>query len=363
MKTPLGIFSSDWHLDKENIEIKLNIVEQLLMAAQQLNLKSIYCLGDIFEERKAQPLINLNGFDKILNLFEKYNKNLIAIPGNHDKVSYLSEDSYLDQYRYHPNFVLIKDSNSFIIDNNFILHLVPYFDEKEGLYLKYLKKSLDKIKYYNEGNDIKKGNKIPEYKHILLTHISISGVKNNDRNVVDNEIKQSLFKDFNLVLVGHYHDRSNIGFNIKYIGSLNQSNFGEDYNKGYTILYDDLSLEDKILNFKKYIKININLKENTSTQIENLFNQYKNSEDKIRFEFIGTKEELSSLNDNKFKLSGIDIKKKQLEIEENIIEASKGQFISFTKNDILNEFTEFCKLKEIKDFKYGEKKLKEKLKI
>lgn len=361
MRKPIGALSADWHLDKDNIETKKGLISQICDEMDILGIDDLYCLGDIFEDRKAQPLINLDGFDEILDLIEKRKKRLKAFPGNHDKTSYLSEKSFLNQFRFHHNFDLYSCYSAENQGLPIMFHYIPYFDENSGLYLKYLNLAIKEIDNYNShiSEDLKKD---CAYKNILLTHVSIDGVHNNDYNVVQNDIKQSLFEKFDLVLVGHYHDRSEVGKNIKYIGSLNQTNFGEDEDKGFVILYDDLSLEYRNLEFKKYKKIEINLKEKSFKQIDTLLNEYSNSKDKIRFEFIGDKEELKILDDNKFKSVGIDVKKKQLELENGIIEAAQNQFVSFTKTDIINEFGDFCKLKKIKDVKYGKDLLLKKLK-
>lgn len=49
---------------------------------------------------------------------------------------------------------------------------------------------------------------------------------------------------FDKVFVGHYHNRTVIpGTGIEYIGSSRQHNFGEDEEKGYTVLYTDGTYE------------------------------------------------------------------------------------------------------------------------
>ena len=97
MRKPLTLFSTDWHIDKDNIEEIKSLIIQKLELAKSLNINKVFGLGDFFESRKSQPLQNLKGFGEILQLFEKYGVELIAIPGNHDKLNYLSEDSYLDE--------------------------------------------------------------------------------------------------------------------------------------------------------------------------------------------------------------------------------------------------------------------------
>ena len=56
---------------------------------------------------------------------------------------------------------------------------------------------------------------------------------NNDGSSVESSIRPSLFKDWGLVLSGHYHDYQELSDNVVHLGSLTQNNFGEDENKGF----------------------------------------------------------------------------------------------------------------------------------
>ena len=56
----------------------------------------------------------------------------------------------------------------------------------------------------------------------------------------EKELPARIFSPFDKVFVGHYHNRTVIpGTGIEYIGSSRQHNFGEDEEKGYTVLYTD----------------------------------------------------------------------------------------------------------------------------
>lgn len=73
--------------------------------------------------------------------------------------------------------------------------------------------------------------------NILYIHEGINGALSQPS---DKELPAKIFEPFDKILVGHYHNRTKIkNTNIEYIGSSRQHNFGEDEEKGYTILYSD----------------------------------------------------------------------------------------------------------------------------
>jgi len=92
-------------------------------------------------------------------------------------------------------------------------------------------------------------------------------VRNNDGSIVEGDVEESYFDSFDLVASGHYHDWSEIGENIVYFRSAYQANFGEDDNKGFTVVYDDCSLEYIQSKFPIYRKIIIDMND-TESMIE-----------------------------------------------------------------------------------------------
>lgn len=342
MKKPIAILMTDTHLKTSNIEQNISIYKQAIQLAKKLQVDRVYHLGDIFDARKSQPLQNLHSFGNILRLFSDSKIVLMAISGNHDKVNYESEDSYLDEFGYHPNFILAKDL-FYIQKGDILLWLIPYFKE-ESIYPKYLDKVGEAI------------GKMPKrVKNMLLTHISVNGVKNNEYNEVENDLTLDRFELFDKVFVGHNHNQSQVGKNIFYIGSALQHNFGEDSQKGFTILYDDGShgfLKSEFREFKIY---DVDL----DKQDENVLNKLLSEvgDDNIRFRFSGDESKLKSLDINKYTLKGIDVKLEPKKINEGILSASNDEFVKFNQEAIKEEFDIFCEENQIENKQIGKKYL------
>ena len=80
-----------------------------------------------------------------------------------------------------------------------------------------------------------------EPEHFLYIHEGINGALAQPS---EKELPARIFSPFDKVFVGHYHNRTVIpGTGIEYIGSSRQHNFGEDEEKGYTVLYTDGTYE------------------------------------------------------------------------------------------------------------------------
>ena len=347
----IGIISTDWHLDTDNQDKVKRIIQHKINYAKEKNIKHIFGLGDFFEDRKAQPLVNLKGFEDILNLFQENKLKLIGIPGNHDKVSYLSEDSYLDQFKYHPGFKLIKEPTGIDLTPNLTMVLIPYFLETdtENGYLKYLNQSLEYLK--NKG----------QRKYFLGTHIGINGFLNNKKISSDKGLNQESFKIFDKLFIGHFHDR-----NKHYIGSLMPKNFGEDNNKGFITFTESGKIKYIDSYFPSFITHKINLSEHFN--YENVLTQIKKdkfNKNYVRVELIGTKSEIEGFDTKDLKEVGVKIEEKRKEIEDGILQVSQGNFISFDEKIIMEEFEIFVKEKGLnkEKIKYGREKLINKLKI
>ena len=193
---------TDTHLNRNSLEDNVSIFKECIQVAKSYGLKTIYHFGDFFTNRDGQPLSTLITFIRIIMLFEEEDMELIAIPGNHDKVHLNSDSSYLDIFKS-PNFTVIsKPTLTSGFSKEFELAYIPYYKEIYG-YPEHLLKLIPQL------------NK--KKKYVLITHIAVSGVKNNDGSNVDNELTPDLFSCFYKVFVGHYHNRSQVGKNIFYI--------------------------------------------------------------------------------------------------------------------------------------------------
>jgi DNA repair protein SbcD/Mre11 len=337
VKKPIAVIITDTHLDDNNHEENVSVYKQAIALANELRLNRVEHAGDLFHSRKAQTQRNLNCLGRIFAMFEEEEITLNVVVGNHDKTEYSSQDSFLDSYKHHPYINIISTWQCRDIESAQVsLDYAPFFSDNEYVAnLKNLHKEVHK-----------------KTRRVLLTHIGVSGAVMNNGTVIESGINQSLFKDYDLTLIGHYHDAQVISDKIKYIGASLQHNFGERPVKGATVLYDDLSTELVEFEFPKYIAYEINAKELTLKDIEDLKQATKDSGDNLRIVLTGTKAEIESIDKQRLMTAGIDVTTKQDLIEKEEVEQS---IVAFTDTSILEAFTEFCKknkLKESEGLKY-----------
>lgn len=328
---------TDLHLNSSNLDEVSKIIRQAILKAKELGLEHLYVGGDVFDSRKSQPLAVLQCWIDILGFAELKGITLRTIPGNHDKADYTSEESYLDVYEDHPSFELVRSYAKFKV-GKYTMHMIPFFEERET-YGEYLKK----VEFAQKNN-------------ILLTHVAVDGVRNNDGSVVEDLIDTNIFKKFDKVFVGHYHDKQQIDNTIFYIGSILQKNYGEDVNKGFTVMYDDGTHELLQSEFKKFETVKIDLDTLDQESLTDLRRQHSDSSNNVRFKFTGTKEKIAALDKSKFDSVGIDVKceYKDVEVEVSFQEASVfSVFSGFDGEKIKDEWKEFCEKNEDIDKKQG----------
>lgn len=340
----ISVISNDWHLNKNNIDQIIDLVSQQCELAAELKVDNLICLGDVFDSRNAQPIEVLDTFLELLDLIGDYGLTLYAIPGNHDKVNYSSKISYLRQYRDHKNFKLFDSPGKIKLpEYDLNLHFIPFFNEEVW------------INHYNnyiEENSFKGTN-------ILLTHIATIGSRNNDGSIVESNINGNLFLPFNKVLSGHYHNRQQIG-NFYHLPSIQQNNFGEDPDKGFTILNSDGTISLFKSKFKEFIKVTIDLETNSWEDVTLLTKTYKDNSNNVRFEFKGPENLLKSINKEEFTSIGIDVKTKIKEIDQDIEFAETEEVVELNAASIYELFDKFCEQENI-DKTVGIKYLNNKL--
>lgn len=327
-KKAIGVILTDTHLKKDNLDLVYDVFRQAIIQAKDLGINKVFHGGDFFTNRVGQNLATLILFLKILDLFENEEVELIGIPGNHDKTDQDSPESYLDVFAGHSSFTLVRDSAVFKIDG-VVVGLLPFFTNS----------------YKDRLEDLEiKASKLKAKHNILITHIAFNGVVNNDGTVVDDCIKRKNVKWWDKVLVGHYHDASKIGKNIHYIGSAYQSNFGEHItDKGFTVLYNDGSIEFEPSKFPKYLKINLE----AGDDIENEIEAYSGTTDNVRFVFKGKKTDFQKIDQSKLSEAGIECQFIIDDINEEIVKAEAGDFTSFDKKSVVKLFLEYCEMQKI----------------
>lgn len=338
---PIGVIITDTHLHKDNIDQVKDIFKQTIKICNDRGINTIFHAGDIFTSRTGQPLAVLIAWREILDLMGNFNIRMHAIAGNHDKTDLESTHSFLDPFRTHPRFEISYEEDVISIDPIGI-YMLPYFKEN-GSYLERLGRLGDMVGVEGIKNNI------------LITHIAVNGVSNNDGSIVDRGLGQELFGRYDSVFIGHYHNQQKIGNNIYYIGSSYPQNYGEDNDKGITILYEDGSHEFVKLSFPEFHKYEINVEKLDGKAIKQLAQEKNNSNDNIRIILTGDSSKVKAFDRSTLLDIGIDCKLKSDETVRQIESAVNDEFITFDNSGILVAFKEFCKenkLKEKEGLKY-----------
>lgn len=233
MRSPIALLVNDIHVAKDNIaEFNANW-DEMLAVCDRYDVTDIVIGGDMFTSSASQRLPVLLAVKRAIEKAVSKHNCLTIAEGNHDKVDEESIDGYnhlFDGYKY----VDIVDTYKILEwdDCDIVLAVMSYFPEN-GSFMEKLKALKDDlINQYGYSLD----------RVVLYLHEGIKGALGDFD--VPKEVPAEIFNDFHSVLAGHYHNRVELaGTDIMYIGSSRQHNFGEDTKKGYTILYDDGTIE------------------------------------------------------------------------------------------------------------------------
>lgn len=321
MKKPISIIFNDAHLKTGNEQDVVNSVIHLLEYAVANGIKNIIFAGDLFDSRSFQRQSVLQAFDEILDRIHKAGCTLYLFPGNHDKTLYKSYDSFLDVYRFHPCVRFNRELKVVEIDGISIT-LLPFFDDE--MLIPMLEEA--------EGTDV------------LISHFEMAGSSHLGKVSKKTTINKKLLRKWQKVYLGHYHNHHEITKDIVHLPSLRQNDFGEDANKGFSILYDDLSYSIIKGRFKEFKKHVININEHNTESLKELIENHKDDENSIRFEFVGDESKLKAIDKSIFKDSGIDIKIKyeqKFDFDAENLEMPKVTEV-YGKEQVRETFKSFC---------------------
>lgn len=328
---PCALLLNDIHIGKDNItDFKLNWSEAISICKKR-NIHKLIIGGDLFQSRSSQSLDVLLAVKSALIQADFNNVEVIIAEGNHDKVDQESLEGYAHIFENNERKVMIIDDYEvFQIGHDVDLYVMSYFPEN-GSFVDKLKKitsSLDKNRY-----------------NILYCHEGINGALSTSN---EKELPASIFKDFNSVLVGHYHNRTLIdGTNIEYIGASRQHNFGEDEEKGYTILYEDGTYEfikNKVN--ARYKVIEVSSQSITDKLIKTIQDEKKNGY-KIKTRLTSENDDINA--ECRSKLTEVGVDKIEFVKVDATTKKVESQNINkkFDKNGIKEEYIIFCGDKEI----------------
>lgn len=339
MKKPIALIITDTHLDEGNAEINKSIYSQAFDIADELGLKQIDHGGDLYDSRKAQTQENLVALNDIFDMAAARDIHINIVVGNHDKTNYSSPKSFLVQSAHHPAVTVYPIFGYRALMKNITLYYMSFF--KDSVYIDYLQQGID---IWN-----KIGMEDAKNKSVLLTHIGCEGAVMNNGTIVGKHIPTritpSLFTPFDLTLIGHYHDFQQIADGkIRYIGASIQHNFGELLGKGVTILYDDLSTEIRPLKYPEYIKYEVDPKDLTKQDIEDLQAEKKDSGNNIRIVLVGSEADVKTYNKQALQEAGISVQLKHDEIDREELES---RVEAFDGKSLYEEFESYCEKKGI----------------
>lgn len=225
-KVPCALLINDIHVSKDNIPEFINNWNEALDICEQRDIPEIIVGGDLWQAMASQTLNTLMAARQAIIKATTAGLTLTIAEGNHDLVDKEALLGYSHLFSEYPN-VYVVDDYTVLEYSGCTLFVMSYFPE-DGSFTQRL-------------NDMIKKDLNPKDNNILYIH---QGIRGGLATPSDHELPASIFQDFNKVLVGHYHNRCHIkGTNIEYIGSSRQHNFGEDEEKGYTILFEDGSCE------------------------------------------------------------------------------------------------------------------------
>ncbi len=204
-------------------EVNENLFAELSDYALENGITSLIHAGDFFDNRKS---ITNKTVLSALRIAERINDvfgHIFLITGNHDTIYKDDiEQSLLKMFEKYKNITIVNEPMSC-----FKIRLLPWLFPQEEL--------------KNKDNH-----------DILIGHFDVSGATMNESgSISQGGIKQKYFKNWKMVLSGHFHTPGKYS-NIQYLGSPFHTSFNDVAGtRGFYVLDDD-TLELEFIEFTNY---------------------------------------------------------------------------------------------------------------
>jgi|694.fasta_scaffold22898_10 DNA repair exonuclease SbcCD nuclease subunit len=234
------------HAHKDRIDRLDNCIEVLnwiFKVAAQNQCDYIFFLGDLFHERAKIDVKNyLKTFEVFMNhmIRDAADRDMYLLVGNHDMYHKERWDiNSIKPLSAIPRVHIVETPQQIKL-GDLKIDWMPHTDNPV--------KELESLKKKNNGAG-----------DILLGHMSVHGALLNlcfgtKADVIveyDNDmvpVDASVFKDWKMTFLGHYHGAQQINDTVEYIGSPLQLTFGEAFQDKHIVILDLETLE------KTYIK-------------------------------------------------------------------------------------------------------------
>ena len=337
---PCLLLLNDIHISKDNIHAFKANWQEAIDICRKMDVKEIAIGGDLFFSRAAQTLDVLLAVHDALLTAAEHGIHVTIAEGNHDKVNQENERGYCHVFDQHSNVLVCDEFVSLPLgeDCRFVLHMMGYFPEDGSFCTR-----LDRLK--EEALD-------PKRLNFLYIHEGINGALAQPN---DKELPAKIFEDFDKVFVGHYHNRTIIDkTRIEYIGSSRQHNFGEDEEKGYTVIYTDGSHEFiKNQANTRYRVIDVAAERAGLHLMDELREIDADGRYKVKVRVHAPQAAMKSVD----KAALLDAGATKVELiaddEEMLEVAASSLFEKFDSHRIRETYEEFCREKQIDDVAIG----------
>lgn len=337
---PCLLLLNDIHISKDNIPAFKANWQEAIDICRKMDVKEIAIGGDLFFSRAAQTLDVLLAVHDALLTAAEHGIHVTIAEGNHDKVNQENERGYCHVFDQHSNVLVCDEYVSLPLgdDCRFVLHMMGYFPEDGSFCTR-----LDRLK--EEALD-------PKRLNFLYIHEGINGALAQPN---DKELPAKIFEEFDKVFVGHYHNRTIIDkTRIEYIGSSRQHNFGEDEEKGYTVIYTDGShefIKNKINT--RYRVIDVAAERAGLNLMDELREIDADGRYKVKVRVHAPQAAMKSVD----KAALLDAGATKVELiaddEEMLEVAASSLFEKFDSHRIRETYEEFCREKQIDDVAIG----------
>lgn len=223
-KTPCALLIADTHCGKETTEAFVHNWQEAIDICKEKKIHRVFFAGDLVLSRAAQTLDILLAIHDVLAHCRDAGIEMVMMNGNHCKVNQEAVRGYCHVFDSFSNVRVVDTFFEMPIADGIYVSLIPYFPE-QGSFIEKLRQ-LETLSFEHTAKC-----------RILILH---EGIRGGLGEPTENELPAKIFSKWDKVLVGHYHNRTIIpGTKIEYIGSSRQHNFGEDEEKGYTVIYSD----------------------------------------------------------------------------------------------------------------------------
>jgi DNA repair exonuclease SbcCD nuclease subunit len=239
---------SDLHIhphkrSTDRMEDCLKSLEWIFETAIDRDIKTIVCAGDLFHDRQK---IDVLTYQRTFEVFEKYLCRdelpfyVHLLLGNHDMFHYQRWDvTSVTPLRQLPGVTVVDRPSKVKLGGS---------DVEVG-FLPYSKDPIDDLKTIDKPNGHK----------LLFAHIAVDNaiwnVRAQTRSEVSVEhdgdmvkVSDEIFREWDQTFLGHYHAEQKLNYNVEYIGSPLQLDFGEAFQHKHIIVYDTETHE------KEYIR-------------------------------------------------------------------------------------------------------------